>query len=204
MSDALSRYKQLVARSELPQRAGLPAVPGRAPGSELIRYAMGCSVYGWPFVVVAEAHGDRLKMLRNEPAGGRNNGGPVSPPPSLGSFSFDASAWQGCPHCGARDNPAHNLSTFWRCNSCGGFNCAGDNRGSWRCACGNIATSFYTVEKFEVYGTRAGGATPPRAAPTPAGAIRPAPFVAPAAAPRFSPGPSLPPTPPSLRLPGRK
>ena len=42
MNDALSRYKQLLARSELPRRAGLPAVPHRAPGPELIRFLM-CS-----------------------------------------------------------------------------------------------------------------------------------------------------------------
>jgi hypothetical protein len=204
MTDALTRARQLLARSELPRTAGLPAV--RAPGPELIRYVKNCSVHVRPFLVVAEAHGDRLRMRRNEPmpGGGGNSGGPVSSVPSLGSFSFDAADWAGCPHCGARDNPAHNLHAFWMCGGCGGFNCTGDRGGYWRCACGTVATSFTTVEKFEVRGMRgAVGATPPRASPAPA--MRPAPFVAPAPAPRFT-GPSLPAPegPPPLRLPGRK
>jgi hypothetical protein len=204
MTDALTRARQLLARPELARNTGLPAVPDRAPGPELVRYVMNCSVHVRPFLVVAERHGDRLRMRRNEtvPAGGRG-GGPA--PPSLGSFSFDAADWPGCPHCGARDNPAHNMHAFWGCSSCGGFNCTGDSGGYWRCACGVVATSFYTVEKFEVRGMRgAQGATPPRSAPSPA--MRPAPFVAPAPAPRFS-GPSLPASPqvpPPLRLPGRK
>ena len=110
MSDPLARARQLLARPELPQRSALPAVPGRAPGPALIRYLMNCSVHVRPFVVVAEAHGDRLKMLRNEtaPAVGHSNG-PVSSVPSLGSFAFDPGDWPGCPHCGTRDNPAHNM-----------------------------------------------------------------------------------------------
>lgn len=209
MSDILARARQLVARPELPRNSGLPAV--RAPGPELIRYVKNCSVHVRPFLVVAEAHGDRLRMRRNEtmPAGGRNSGGPVSSPPSLGSFSFDPGDWPGCPHCGARDNPAHNLTIFWRCGGCGGFNCAGDRGGSFHCACGVVATWFETVEKFEVRGVRgSAGATPPRpAAPSPASVIRPAPFVAPAPSPyRVAPGPSLPAPQglPTLRLPGKK
>jgi hypothetical protein len=206
MSDPLAHARQLLARSELPRIAGLPAVRG---GPELIRYLMNCSAYVRPFVVVAEAHGDRLRMRRNEVVqAGSYGGAPVSAA-ALGSFSFDAADWPGCPHCGARDNPAHDLRTFWMCSSCGGFNCAGTDRlGSFRCACGNITSGgFYSVEKFAVRGVRAAASATPRAAPSPAGAIRPALFVAPApvAPNRFSAPPlPAPQGPPPLRLPGRK
>jgi hypothetical protein len=140
-----------------------------APGPQLIRFAMNCSVTVRPFLVVAEAHGDRLRMRRNEllQAGGRNSGGPVAAVPSLGSFSFDAADWPGCPHCGARDNPAYDLNTFWMCARCGGFNCAGnDRRGVFRCACGHAhAGGFYRQEFFDVRGARTAAAASPLARP---------------------------------------
>lgn len=147
-----------------------------APGPELIRFLMHCSVVGQPFVVVAERQGNTLRMIGNEELQTGGRGGAVASP-ALGSFRFDATAWPGCLHCGARHNRTYDVPTFWTCHpdkGCGQpFHCVGDRAGLFRCACGKIERPgpFAVQDSFEVRGTRS---APPLPAGTPGRSSSPA------------------------------
>jgi len=208
--DLDARVRRLLAG---PSGAGnLPARQSAAPrNSDLIRVLFNCAAHVEPFVVVTELHGephewaDWLTMLSNEvvaQAGGY--GGPVSPPASLGSFSFDLGNWPGCPHCGARENREHGIGGFWRCGECGGFNCLGpDRRGRFHCACGVVVTGgFEPCKFFEVHGSRSMAASaPPLQSPRPSAAVpRPAPLASrlPPPRPPVARGPQFQPCDPSM------
>jgi hypothetical protein len=189
-------------------RVGSALAPLRsaAPsGPELIGLPMNCSVHVLPFVVVNEPDGDTLRMLRNEVpqavAGGGRYAGPVVSAASLGSFRFDWHSWPGCPHCGTRENPAHDAAGFWLCTGCGSFNCVGaDRQGRFRCRCGRIVTGNFSRQAFfDVSGSRIAAAaspvpsTPPLCLPTAAALPRPsaAPWVCGFAASRRPPPPAV-------------
>ena len=128
-----------------------------APAPELIQIPIWCSVTGRAFVAVAERQGDVLVIIRNAmPSTGTGSGGGAAPPRLLGSFGFADGGWPGCPHCGAKDNPAHHLGMFWVCILPGchsAIHCAGDHRGKFRCACGKVeARTFQVVVSVDVHG----------------------------------------------------
>ena len=225
--DLDARVRRLLAGR--PSAGNVPARQSAAPrNGDLIRVVFNCSAYVRPFVVVTELHGepdkwdDWLMMLRSEelPQSAGGYGGPVSLPASLGSFSFHVGDWPGCPHCGARENLAHDTSGFWLCTACGGMNCLGtDRRGQFHCACGLIVTGGFTPGKsFDVHGSRSGAAASPPSTPllrSPTAGARPRPSAPPwgcgfAAARRAPPPPPVKtgaPTlaaPSSLRLPWKR
>ena len=218
MSDLDDRIRRLLGGppgvGSLPAAVGSPVQAAAPRDGDLIRVLFNCSAKVRPFVVVTELHGephkwaDWLTMLRNEEvpqSAGGYGGGPVSSPASLGSFSFDVGDWPGCPHCGARENLAHNASGFWLCTACGGgMNCLGsDRRGQFHCACGRVVTGGFTPRKFfDVHGSRSSAASaPPLQSPRSSAAVpRPAPLASrlPPPRPPVARGPQFQPCDPSM------
>jgi len=201
------RARRLLESSAAPRLTG--PVPS---GTGQIRFGMGCSMRVLPFVGVAGPPvGGTLPLIGSELLpDGPGIAGPL--PAALGSFRIDYTRWPGCPHCGTRhDNPAFGVTgALWVCPICqsrglSGFNCLGSRDGSWRCLCGNVATSFFKVEKLEVRGSRSAAAAIPSqrlaapvTAPWQSGVIAPAPVRIPA---RVSSLPASPGNgPPPLRI----
>jgi hypothetical protein len=111
--------------------------------TKTIRIPLFCSLHGQYSLIVAEIHGDRLRLTGSERLpSGNGGGGAMSPPAGLGSFHTDGSGWQGCALCGARNAPAYNLTgwVWWcSCRKCNGlFHCTGNQAGQFRQACGGF------------------------------------------------------------------
>jgi hypothetical protein len=127
------------------------------PGVGLVRFPVHCSSFSKPFIVVAERHGDLLKLVRSElPDGGCAPAGDGAWA-ALGTFRFDAYGWPGCAHCGATDAPAHGHGCLWwcSCTQCNGlFQCAGNRNGQFRAACGRIHTAKAGFPSFDTAAVR--------------------------------------------------
>jgi hypothetical protein len=139
-----------------------------APGVELVRFPVYCSIVGLPFIAVAEGHGDLLKLVGSElpDGGGAPAGAGAGAWAALGTFRFNAYGWPGCGYCGATEAPAHGHGCFWWCNctQCNGlFQCAGNRNGLFRAACGKTHTAKAAFPSFDaaaVRGWRSSAASP--------------------------------------------
>jgi hypothetical protein len=132
-----------------------------------------CSLYGEYSVIMAEKHGNQLKLLYSEklpdglelPAPETGNGfmqttgGLLTSPAALGAFRIDGATWSGCAHCQANGSQTYGIYNVWwcsclRCRDNLLFHCAGNRNGMFRKACGGFTTmdSLTNHDTVEVQG----------------------------------------------------
>ena len=144
--------------------------PVQAPPEPVLLPAY-CNLYREYELLVAERHGNQLKLIRSERVPPGFDGGAVPPPAGLGAFQLNAAIWTGCACCGAKSDPAYNIQSVWwcACERCDGtllFQCMGNDGGVFRCANGTLM-NMHAVNNHPavaVQGWRV-GAAPQQASP---------------------------------------